>query len=45
MEIGISDSPLFLRGELDTVGWLRVWLVVNWYLFNRLFQEHPLTLR
>ena len=43
MEMGIVDSPLFLRGELDTFGWLRVWFVGGFYLFNRLSQEHPLT--
>ena len=45
MQMGISDSPLFLRGELDIFRWLRVWLVGDWYLFNRLSQDHPLTLR
>lgn len=45
MEIGIGDSPLFLRGKFDTFGWLRVWLVGGCYLSNRLSQEHPLTLR
>ena len=45
MEMGISDSPLFLRGEFDTVGWLRVRLVGGCDLFNRLSQEHSLTLR
>jgi hypothetical protein len=45
MEIGISDSPLFLRGDLDTVGWLRLWLVGDCYLYNMLSQELLLTLR
>ncbi len=45
MEIGIGDRLLFLRRELDTVGWLRVWLIGDCYLFNRLSQEHRLTLR
>ena len=41
----MSDSPLFLRSDLDTIGWLRVLLVGDCYLFNRLSQEHPLTFR
>jgi hypothetical protein len=44
MEMRIGDSLLFLRRELDNVGWLRVWLIGGCYLFKR-SQEHPLTLR
>jgi hypothetical protein len=36
MEMGIGNSPLFLKGELDTVRRLRVWLVGDYYLFIRL---------
>ena len=45
MKIWKSDSPLFLRCELDTIRWLRLWLVGDCYLFSRLPQQHPLTFR
>ena len=41
----MSYSPLYLSSDLDTIGWLRVLLVYDCYLFNRLSQENPLTFR
>jgi hypothetical protein len=40
-----SDSLLLFRGELYDVRRLRVFLVDACYLFNRLSQQLPLTLR
>jgi hypothetical protein len=36
IEIRVGDSLFFFRGELNDVGWLRVFLVDAYYLFNRL---------
>ena len=41
----MSDSPLYLRSDLETIRWLRVLLVDDCCLFSRLSQEHPLTFR